>query len=166
MTRYFLIIGLTLFGITGCGNLSPRHDQKIDNKDGKIGEIETLQNSMKLELGKLQSQAEISNSRLDRIQQGLVNIQQTEENNGVQIFSGTGGLVTAITGSVCILTCMAIFLLYYRSLAKSHEKTANLLAERIATYGDPVLVNSVFEAAMHTNVQGNILSLMKKHTLR
>lgn len=156
------LIGLTLLTISGCGNLSPRHEQKIDNTNGKIGEVETLQNSMKLELGKLQSQAEISNSRLDRIQQGLVNIQKTEENNGVQILSGSGGIIAAIVG----FTCISIVLMYYRSLAKAHEKTANLLAERIVTHGDPVLINSVFEASLHTNVQENILSLIKKHKLR
>lgn len=164
MKQLFLMI--VTFGLmancVGCGNLSPRHDQRIDNTNGKIGEVETLQNSMKAEIGKLQSQAEISNSRLDRIQQGIVNMQKTEENNGVQIFSGSGGIVAAIVGFVCI----SILVLYYRSLAKAHEKTANLMAERIINHGDPVLINSVFEASLHTNVQENVLSLMKKNKLR
>ncbi len=156
-----LLLITTILFLSGCGNLSPRHQQKIDNTNGKIGEVETLQNSLKAEVGKLQS-AEISNSRLDRLQQGLLNFQKNEENNGVQILSGSGGLMLAFLGFVCL----SIVAVYYRSTAKMHEKTANILAERIVNHGDPLLINAVFEGALHTTAEANVLSLIKKHEFR
>lgn len=163
--RHFIlaiIATISLF-MTGCGNLSPQAnpklDQKIDNQQGKIGEIESMQNSLKVEMGKLQSQADIQNSRLDRIQQGLLNFQHNEDNNGIQIFSGSGGLIVAILG----FTGLFIVIIYYRKMAVSHEKTANILAERIVHHGDPSLVDAVFQAALHTNVEEIILNLIKKH---
>lgn len=146
--------------LPGCGNLSPRQDhQKIENKDGKIGEVDNLANSLKAEIGNLKSQADIQNSKLDRIQQGLVNMQHTEDNSGVQILSGSGGLIVAIIG----LLTVTIVMFHYRNAAKVQEKTANILAERVVHANDPALENAVFEAAMHTNVEENVLNLIKKH---
>ena len=156
-TALFIISSLLTIG---CGNLSPRNDQKINNS-GKIGEVESLQNSMKAEIGKLQSQADIQNSRLDRIQQGIVNMQHNEDNSGVQILSGSGGLIVALVGFVCI----SIIAVHYRSTSKMHEKTANLLTERIVNYGDENLINSVFEASIHTDINANLLSMVKKHKM-
>lgn len=157
LTAVFVI---STFFTIGCGNLSPRNSQKIDNS-GKIGEVESMQNSMKAELGKLQSQADIQNSRLDRIQQGIVNMQHNEENSGVQILSGSGGLIVALVGFVCI----CIIAVHYRSTSVMHEKTANLLAERIVNHGDEDLINSVFEASIHTDVNANLLAMVKKHKM-
>jgi predicted PurR-regulated permease PerM len=161
MKRFFLAIltAASLFSMTGCGNLSPRQNERIDNQNGKIGQIENMQNSMKAEIGKLQNQSEIQNSRLDRVQQGLLNYQKSEDNSGVQIFSGSGGIVVALVGFVGIFVVM----LYYRKLAGDHAKTASLLAERIVSYNDPALTDAVFQAALHTNVQDKVLSLVKKH---
>lgn len=154
----FILAALCLIFFSGCGNLSPRQDQKIDNSNGKIDEIKNNQNGIMSELGTLKNQQEIQNSRLDRIQQGLMNIQSTYENSGVQIFSGPGGLVVAIVGFVCC----TILILHYRSQAKTYEKTSNILAERIINADNPELEDEVFQAAMYTSVEENMLKIMKK----
>jgi hypothetical protein len=145
--------------IVGCGNLSPRQDQEFNNQGGKIDEIKNNQNGVMAELGTLKNQAEIQNSELEKIQQGMLNLQSNYENNGVQVFSGPGGLIV----SILALMCGTIILLHYRNVAKIQEKTANILAERIANSEDPSLEDSVFQAAMYTNVEENVLNLMKKH---
>jgi predicted PurR-regulated permease PerM len=154
-----IVLATGMLSCAGCGNLSPRLepklDQKIDNQNGRIGQIETLQNSIKAEVGKIQSQAEITNSQLDRIQQGLINLQQNNDNHGVQIFSGTGGLLVAVVALLGML-------MYFRSTAKMHEKTASILAEKMVSLKDQQLENSVFEAVLHTNVAENMLKLIKK----
>lgn len=148
---------LCLLFVTGCGNLSPRQDQKLDNSNGKIDEIKNNQNGIMSELGTLKNQQEIQNSRLDRIQQGLLNIQNSYENSGIQIFSGPGGLIVAIVG----LLCGTVLILHYRQQAKQFEKTSNILADRIVNANDPELEDQVFQAAMYTNVEENVLNLMK-----
>lgn len=168
MKRFFLafLVTASLFTMTGCGNLSPRIDpnldQKLDNQNGKIGEISNMQNSMRAEVGNLKSQAEIQNSKLDHIQQGLVNLQQTSDNHGLMLFSGTGGIVVAIVGILGIV-CLTILVVHYKGKAQIQEKTANILAERIVHHNNPQLENAVFEAVLHTDVAENVLKLMKKH---
>lgn len=163
-----LIVILTAFAMllfSGCGNLSPRDNlsprqqQQIDNQNGRIQEMENMANSMKLELGKIQSQAEIQNSRLEKIQQGLANFQTNNENSGVQILSGSGGLIVAVLA----IFCGAVVALTYRREAKKQEKVANILAERIINQGDPLLEEQVFQAAMHTEVEEDVLNLVTKH---
>lgn len=153
------LVAASFLFLPGCGNLSPRQQQEIDNQNGKIGEIESLANSMKLELGKLQSQAEITDSELDRIQQGLANFQSNYDNSGVQILSGPGGIIVTL---IAILS-MSVLAMHWRSQAKKNEKTADILAERIVSREDPVLEDEVFQAAMYTEVEENVLKLIKKH---
>lgn len=166
MKNLTLIIALlgSLF-VCGCGNLSPRNEQRIDNQDGKIDDIRSNQNGVMAEIGKLKNDAEILNSRLEKVQQGVVNLQSnyesSYENSGVQVFSGPGGIMTAIVGFVC----STIIILHYRSVAKKNEKTANILAERIVNQNDPDLEEAVFQAALHTNVEENVLGLIKKHKI-
>jgi TolA-binding protein len=154
--------------LTGCGNLSPRDNlspqqqQRIDNQNGRIQEMENLANSMRLEVGKLQSQAEIQNSKLEKIQQGLANFQSNNENSGVQILSGSGGLIIAVLA----LFCGTVVALTYRKEAKKQEKVANILAERIVSQSDPLLEDQVFQAAMYTDVEGDVLHIMQKHQTR
>ena len=157
----FCTVLLALFmiiGLTGCGNLSPRNEQKIDNQDGKIDEIKNNQNGIMGEIGTLKNQAEIQNSKLEKIQQGMLNLQSNNDNHGVQIFSGSGGLLVAIVG--IISACGVV--LYFRSVSKMHEKTATMLAERIVNANDPQLEEAVFSAAMYTNVESNVLNLINK----
>ena len=152
-----LVAALLIFA-PGCGNLSPRQQPRIDDNQGQIQEMESMANSMKAEIMKLQSQADIQNSKLDKIQQGLVNYQHTNENSGVQILSGSGGIIVAI---VAIIGAV-VLVIFYRTQAKKAEKTANILAERIVSYQDPDLEDLIFKAAMYTDVEENVLTVMRK----
>lgn len=155
-----LVVTLTLT-LTGCGNLSPRMQEKIDNQNGKIGEIENINQGLKLELGKLQNQAEIQNSQLDRVQQGLMNVQAGNENSGVQILSGTGGVLIA-----CFITIAAVVIaLSYRNEAKKQQKAAEIMAQQIAYSEDPELEDNVFRAAMNTDVEAQIYNAVTKHQM-
>jgi len=159
MKSFILILAASMLLVfAGCGNLSPRQQPRIDDNNGQIQELESMANSMKAEIGKLQSQAEIQNSKLDKIQQGLLNYQNTNENSGVQILSGSGGIIVAIFAIVCA----AVMILFYRSQAMKAEKTANLLAERIVSFRNPELEESVFQAAMYTDVEDKVLEVIKK----
>lgn len=152
-----LTVIFLLFLVSGCRNFSPRIEPKIDNQNGKIGEVETMANSLKAEIGNLKTQAEIQNSRLDRIQNGLANLQQNNDNHGIQILSGPGGLVLGFL-IVCIATVV-----YFRLNAIRNLKTANILAEKIVNAQNPKLIDSVFEAAAYTDVEDQILKLINKH---
>lgn len=145
--------------LSGCGNLSPRQRQIIDNTNGKIGEMENLTNSMKNEINGLKSQADIQNSKLEHVQQGLANYQSHNENSGVQILSGSGGVVCAII----IMVCLTMIILHYRGESIKNAKTADILAERIVENNDLNLEDSIFQACLHSSVEANVLNLMKKH---
>jgi hypothetical protein len=155
-----LVAAATIF-ISGCGNLSPRQQQDIDNQNGKIGEIENLANSMKAEVGNLKTQNDIQDSEIGQMQQGLANWQSNYENSGVQIFSGPGGIMVALIGLLVVSTIAV----HYRGASKKHEKTSEILAERIINRDDPQLEDEVFQAAMFTDVEENVLKVMKKHKL-
>lgn len=155
-----LLVLFSLF-LTGCGNFSPRQRQDIEN-NGKIGEVESMANSLKAEVGKLQSQSDIQNSQLEKVQQGLANLQSTNENSGVQILSGPGGLTVAVVAVVAIFT-LGVMTLYYRRLALIQEKTATILAQRVVEQENPALEDAVFQAAMYTECEENILALIRKH---
>ncbi len=162
MKKFIMLIAIACFAILpGCDNFSPRQQQKINNQDGKIGEIETMANSMKAEIGKITANDEIRDSKLDRVQKGLANVQANvethNENSGVQILSGSGGIML-----VGIALFGWIMSLYYRHHGKKAERTANLLAERIVTQRDPMLVDKVFQAAMYSDVEEHVLNLIKK----
>lgn len=154
-----IFAAINLIFISGCGNLSPRQDQKIDNENGRIGNLENLANSMKIELGRVQSQNEIQDSQIGQMQQGLVNNQSNFENSGVQILSGPGGLIVTMLG----IMSAVIMVLHYRRVAKIQTKTADIMAQSIAERGDPVLEDHVFRACMYTDTEENVLNLIKKH---
>lgn len=151
------IVGMLI--LPGCGNLSPRQQQRINNQDGKIGEIENMANSIKAEVGNLKTQNDIQNSQIGQMQQGMVNMQSRYENSGVQILSGPGGLIFSI---VAILAATVIAL-HYRGVAKVQTKAAEIMAQTIASHDDEALNDRVFQAAMYTDAEETVLHLMKKH---
>jgi predicted phage tail protein len=162
LTMLFLAL-FVMVGLSGCGNLSPRFDpkldQKLNNQNGKIDSIETIQNGFKNDLFNLKQQAEIQNSKLDHVQSGMANLQSTNQNSGIQILSGTGGLLIA-----GVITIVAGFVaMGYRRQAKESEKAANLIAQQVAMRGDEQLEENVFKAAMYTEVEEKVLALIKKH---
>lgn len=145
--------------MSGCGNLSPRQQQEIDNQNGRIGEIENLANSIKAEVGTLHTQNDIQDSKIGQMQQGLANYQSNYENSGVQIFSGPGGITVAILSLLVIFTIAV----HYRSASKKHKKTSEILADRILNKDDPQLEDEVFQAAMFTDVEEHVLKVMTKY---
>lgn len=151
-----------LFG-SGCARINPRIDpkldQKIDNQNGKIRDIESIQNGMKNELNGIKQNAEISNSKLDHVQNGLLNLQDSNRNSGIQIFSGSGGLVLGL----CVCVVIGFVALAYRRQSQLHEKTADMLAARIVMQNNDHLEEDVFKAAMYTDVEEKVYSLIKKH---
>lgn len=155
MKKFIAIVAIVF--MSGCGNLSPRQQQEIDNQNGRIGEIENLSNGIKAELGNLKTQNDIQDSEIGQMQQGLANWQSNYENSGVQILSGPGGITVAIAGIIF----MSIIAFQYRNSAKKHEKTSKILASRIVQTNDPKLKDEVFQAAMFTDVEENVLKIMK-----
>lgn len=155
-------LAIMLLLTSGCGNLSPRDNfspqqrQEIDNQNGRIGEVENISNGLKAELLKLQQNDEILNSELDRVQKGMVNLQSN--NSGVQILSGSGGLmvaVIAIIGAVMLVSS-------YRRKASQCEKTSEILAEKIVEKDDFELEEEVFKAAMYTDVEAEVYHAIEK----
>lgn len=161
MKKIASLVLISCLFLTGCGNLSPRLRNEIDNQNGQIEELKNIQNGMNLELGKLRQEAEITNSNLEEVQQGVLNFNaklSSNENSGVQILQGDGALIL-IFG----LAVIAMLLIHYRRLYKKNEKAANILAQQIASRDDPDLDDVVFQAAMYTDVEEEVYQLMNKH---
>lgn len=147
--------------LAGCGNLSPRLQNEIDNQNGQIEELKNIQNGMNLELGKIRQESEITNSTLEEVQNGMLNFNaklSSNENSGVQILQGDGALIL-----VFAIAVVAMLLFHYRKLYKKNEKAADLLAQQITNKCDPYLEDVVFQAAMHTDVETEVYHLMTKH---
>lgn len=163
MRRILLAMALivTTVGLSGCGNLSPRLDEKIDNQNGKIDEIRNNQNGLMLELGKLKQSAEIQNSQLKEVQQGMLNVNAAvskNENSGVQILQGDGALILVFS-----LGVIGMLLYYYRDRAIQSEQTAEILAREVARYNSPILNDGILRAAMHTESEQQVFHLLTKH---
>lgn len=151
------LIILSSLLLTGCGNFSPR-SPKINNQNGTIEELKNNQNGVMADLEALKNQQDIQNSRLDRIQQGILNLQNIYENSGIQILSGPGGTIVAIIG----MGCLTIVVLHYRHKSKEYEKTANILAQKIVSMDDQNIENSIFESAMKQKCEGSVLKVFKR----
>ena len=160
LTTVFAVLAIFM---SGCGNLSPRFDpkieEKIDNQNGKIHEIENIQNGIKNELGNIKQSSDIQSSKLDHVQQGLANLQSSNSNTGVQIFSGPGGLFVGFCGLMLVISVIY----NYRKTAVENAKAAEILAERIAKFDDPELEDDVMKSAQYTDVEGKVFSLLKKY---
>jgi len=142
----------------GCGNLSPKLQAPINNQGGKVDEIDQLQNSMKNELLNMKAKNDIMNSKLDRIQQGLINLQSNSVMNGVQILSGSGGLVVGLS----IILILGGFVYFYKRESDKNAKAANILAEKVVEKQDPELEDEVFKAAMYTDAESIVLKAIRK----
>ena len=95
MQKILAIICLFVM-LSGCADISPRYNPKIENENGKIDEIRNNQNGIMAEIGKLKQSAEIQNSQLKEVQNGLLNFNAAvskNENSGVQILQGDGALI-------------------------------------------------------------------------
>ena len=160
------IISLFLVGcilsFSGCGNLSPRNQEKINNRDGKIDEIRSNQNGVTAEIGKLRQNAELQNSQLKEVQSGLLNLSASlshnENNGGIQILQGDGALIFVFS-----LGVIGMLLFWYRDRAIKNEKIANIMGKEIARLNDPILNDNILRSAMHTEVELPVYDILIKH---
>jgi len=153
----FIVLGLLLF--PGCGNLSPRLNEDIENQNGVIEELKNNQNGIIAEIGKLRQESEVHAEKLDNFQQGLVNLNaklSSNENSGVQILQGDGALLLVFG----VATVFIIMVFYYKSKSDKNEKAASILAQSVVAQDDISLEDSVFLNAMHTDVEKEIYNLI------
>jgi hypothetical protein len=148
-----ILMVLVLF--SGCANFNPK--SRINNSNGKINDINNNQNGMMLELGKLKQDAEILNSKLKEVQNGLLNLNMAisrNENTGIQVLQGDGSLFL-------VFSCIALVCMFYFK-NRDNEDTMQLLAEKIMESQDENLQESVVDAALAKNKGEKVLSLLKK----
>ena len=151
---------LSVIFLSGCANFNPRMNPRINNKDGQIDEIKNNQNGVIAEIGKLRQDAEIQNSKLDEVQNGLLNLNASvsrNENSGVQILQGDGALILVFS-----LAVIAMILYWYRERAINGEKTVSIMSKEIARFNHPNLNDNILKAAMEENKEVYVLSLLKK----
>jgi hypothetical protein len=133
---------------------------RIDNKNGKIDEIKNNQNGLMLELGKLRQDAEIQNSQLKEVQQGMLNLNATgirNENKGVQILQGDGALILIFAlGTVAML-------LFYKRKSDKNEKIANIMAQEVMLLNDQKLNDKILNSSMKTKLEKDVYKMMFKH---
>lgn len=151
-----LLVFFTLVA-SGCMDLSPfspNQKNQIDNQNGKIEDIKSNQNGIMLDFLKLRNEQELIARDIKNLQQGLIN--QNNENSGVQIFQGDGGLAIGFAIIVVLILCIY----HYKTTASRNQKSAEILAEQVAIYNDQDLENSVFLSAMNSESEEHIYNLM------
>ena len=156
-----IILSIILcFSLVGCSNFNPRMKNRIDNKNGKIDEIKNNQNGLMLELGKLRQNAEIQNSQLKEVQQGMLNLNATgirNENKGVQILQGDGALILIFAlGTVAML-------LFYKRKSDKNEKIANIMAQEVMLLNDQKLNDKILNLSIKTKLEKDVYKMMFKH---
>jgi hypothetical protein len=156
-----IILSIILcFSLVGCSNFNPRMQNRIYNKNGKIDEIKNNQNGLMLELGKLRQDAEIQNSQLKEVQQGMLNLNATgirNENKGVQILQGDGALILIFAlGTVAML-------LFYKRKSDKNEKIANIMAQEVMLLNDQKLNDKILNSSMKTKLEKDVYKMMFKH---
>lgn len=157
ITIAFVLLALTL---SGCGSpFANKQRQAIENQNGKIDDISNNTNGIMLDLLKLKNEQQILQRDVDNFQQGLVNLSNKNDNQGIQIFQGEGGMVIGFA-----LVTIAMLLIYnYRTKAIQNQKAAELMAQQIVLYDNNELKDNVFKAAMYTDAEENVYNLITKH---
>lgn len=154
----FVASMLCLF--SGCMDISPfspEMDQRIDNQNGRIDDIRNNQSGVMAEIGKLQNKLDVQARDIGNLQSGLIN--QSNQNSGVQILQGDGGLVVVFS----LATIAMLLIFHYRSKYKKSDQAASLLAQQVAIFDSIDLENEIFLAAMHTPVEEEIYHLIVNH---
>ena len=135
-----------------------QQQQEIDNQNGKIDDISNNTNGIMLDLLKLKNEQQILQRDVENFQQGLINLSNRNENQGIQIFQGEGGMVIGFA-----LVTIAMLLIYnYRTKAIQNQKAAELMAQQIVLHDDENLKDNVFKAAMYTDTETNVYHLITK----
>jgi len=159
MKKVLLILALCLpLFFTGCARIdpfSPDLNQRLDNQDGEINDLQNNQNGFMLELGKLRNEQQILSEKIDNLQQGIIN----KNNSGVQILQGDGPLIALFAFGVLVL--MLVF--YYKNKADKNEEAADILAQQINQSEDEELRESVFGAALNSRVEGEVYAFMQRN---
>lgn len=156
---FLLAIIVVLSTSLGCGNFNPRMNPKIDNQNGTIDELRNNQNGVMAEIGKLKQNAELQNSQLKDVQNGLLNLNNSlskNENSGIQILQGDGALIMVF--SLCVIA----LLLWYRDRAVKNEKAASIMAKEIAKINDPNLNDNVLRAALLSHSESHVYKMLVK----
>jgi predicted PurR-regulated permease PerM len=160
MKKLFCIVIVLFFvGISGCGNFNPKNNPRINNQNGSIEEIKSNQNGIISEIGKIKQSAEIQNSKLKEVQDGLININNAisrNENSGIQILQGDGALIMVFSLIVIAM------LLWYRDRAIKNEKAAKIMAKEIAKINDPVINDNVLRAAILDNTESHVYNMLSQ----
>ena len=162
MKRIFtaLLVCSLMAGLSGCANLNPRNNPNIDNQNGKIDEIRNNQNGVMAEIGKLKQNAEIQNSQLKEVQNGILNLNTAisrNENSGVQILQGDGALILVFS-----LAVIGMLLYWYRDRAITSEKAADVMAKEIARFNNAALNDNILRAAMNSDSEAHVYHLLMK----
>jgi hypothetical protein len=161
MKKIFALVATLALLSSGCANFNPRLNEKIDNQQGKIDEIRNNQNGISLELGKLKQSADIQNSQLKEVQQGLLNVNAAvsrNENSGVQVLQGDGALILVFG-----LGVIGMLLYYFRDRAVKAEKAANVMACEVVRHNNSTLTDNILRSAMNTEIESHIYHLIMKH---
>lgn len=138
--------------------LSPTNRQRINN-EGTIEDIRSNQNGIMAEIGKLKQDAQVLDSQLKEIQNGLINLNAAisrNENNGIQILQGDGALIFVFS----LITLGMI--LFYRNKAVESEKNLSILAKEIAKINDPEINDNVLKMAIGEGTGRSMLKILKK----
>ena len=161
MKGIFLILAAGMLAISGCANLNPRNNSPIDNQNGQIDEIRNNQNGVMAEIGKLKQSADLQNSQLKEVQNGMLNLNAAisrNENSGVQILQGDGSLILIF--SLCVV---GMLLYSFHNRAVISEKSAEIMAKEIIRVDNPVLNDNVLRSAMNSESEKQIYHLLEKH---
>jgi predicted PurR-regulated permease PerM len=160
--KNFILLALLCLLLTGCPSINPRLNTPIQNQNGKIEDLKSNQNGVIAEIGKLRQENQMQNSKIDELQQGLLNVNaylSRNENNGVQILQGDGALILVFS-----VIAFGMLLYHYRDKAKQNEKTSALLATEIARFNNAELNDNVLRAAMYTKQEDKVYKLLvNKH---
>jgi len=158
MRKLLLLLVLSIPLLTGCARIdpfSPDLQQRIENQEGEINDLQNNQNGFLLELGKLRNEQQILSDKIENLQQGIIN----KNNSGVQILQGDGPLIAAFAFAVILLMIIA----YFKNKADKNEEAADILAQQINQSNDENLRENVFVAALNSRVEGEVYSFLKRN---
>lgn len=149
-----LIICASLMCLAGC-NVSPFSPKsRINARD--VEDLKNNTNGIIAEIGKLRNDNQNLNSKLQDVQQGLINT-KFNENRGVQIFQGDGALIMFFGIGI-----VGMILIYMYSALEKAKKVNQILADSVNDYNSKNLHSAIVKAASYTDVADQVKSLLSK----
>jgi predicted PurR-regulated permease PerM len=155
--KYLLAAFVCLF-VAGCNvsPFSPNTKQEVQNQGGSIDEIKNNTNGIMSEIGTMKQKLDIHASKIGEIQEGIANLKVKiggNENNGTQILSGDGALL-----SIFAIAVIGMLLFYFYK----EKKITKILATEIKNRNDVSLHEGVIRAASYTMVEKDVYNLLYK----